>query len=580
MAAHLDLSSCTATFRSEAHHEHPRRLSYLTGVLAHPSPSIGDLATVRCLKVTGRIWFKNNRDFLEVMDEESREMNEFSVGLFDAEGNIRSWLVDGGPRSGSGCWGVELSVGDMVYVEDLEVKEEFRKQGVGSWLLRKLLTEDHIGYKGHAYVWPTPNARIEDKLEWFRQRDAIVAFYRKNGFRRVGLTPFFAYSPDPSHPSRNLSAAADPDPPSKAFESATATAPQLTEEEETAQYPLHFAVTSNKTPSVAQLIHAAYQADRTSIRKRDPRTGLLPIHVAAASENVHAVRALLALYTADSSGMNVKEDLGDRNNKDGMTPLESLESSMRSGREFMETLVGRWEGYSDEGLGCEWALRGAVGARLLGGVDTEDEYVKKRKWGCTCGMCAEGWLSPRMRFRLRVQAAQQYDMLRDDVDAFKSPRPVSYSDLMHSAFEYIPPAIRREICKTFYVGVYTIFDAIRLVPHPPHPPHPPQQDLHPITPPIPFPPIPFPSFFGPSWTSSTAPTGLLLPSSPSTSTSTSTSTPIIPFRSFFALLLNPRAVSFYLEKGGRVEYILDATLGMAREQSVLGDGTFEGAFGV
>ena len=68
--------------------------------------------------------FKNAEDFLEIMDEESQELQEFSVGLFDRYSNIRPWLVDGGAKSGSGCWGTELSVGNMLYIEDLMVKKE------------------------------------------------------------------------------------------------------------------------------------------------------------------------------------------------------------------------------------------------------------------------------------------------------------------------------------------------------------------------------------------------------------------------------------------------------------------------
>ena len=45
-----------------------------------------------------------------------------------------------------------------------------------------------------------------------------------------------------------------------------------------------------------------------------------------------------------------------------------------------------------------------------------------------------------------------------------------------------------------------------------------------------------------------------------------------------AMDINPSAVYFYLGKGGRVEYVLDATVDIAREQSCLGDGTFEDTF--
>jgi hypothetical protein len=121
--------------------------------------------------------------------------------------------------------------------------------------------------------------------------------------------------------------------------------------------------------------------------------GLTPVHVAAASENAHALRALLSL---DPHG--IAEDLKDRKNKDGLTPLEGLETSMRSTRECMETLVGVWKGYSDDALSCEYLLKKALGLPMM--AVGEGEYIKKRKFGCTCGVCTDGWLSPRMRFQL------------------------------------------------------------------------------------------------------------------------------------------------------------------------------------
>ena len=122
MAIEPNLSECTPNFTTEAHYEHPDRMQYLNATLTHPS--LGELATARCLQIQGRIRFKNAEDFLEIMDEDSQELNEFSVALFDKYSNVRPWLVDGGAKSGSGCWGTELSVGDMLYIEEVAVEKE------------------------------------------------------------------------------------------------------------------------------------------------------------------------------------------------------------------------------------------------------------------------------------------------------------------------------------------------------------------------------------------------------------------------------------------------------------------------
>lgn len=122
MATELNLSECTANFTTKKRYDDPKRKQCLSGTLTHPT--LGKLATVRCLQIQHRVWFKGAGVFLEVMDAVSQELHEFSVGLFDKDSNVRPWLVDSGSKSGSGCWSTELSVGDMLYIEDLEVKEE------------------------------------------------------------------------------------------------------------------------------------------------------------------------------------------------------------------------------------------------------------------------------------------------------------------------------------------------------------------------------------------------------------------------------------------------------------------------
>jgi hypothetical protein len=148
----------------------------------------------------------------------------------------------------------------------------------------------------------------------------------------------------------------DPETPSTDFES---TVSNLSPAEIRAQYPLHCAIGTTKSPSIASIILAAHQADAGNVHMRDIH-GLTSVHVAAASENAHALRALSSL-----DPHRIAEDLKDRKNKDGITPLEGLEISMRSLKESMETLVGVWRGYSDDALSCEYLLKKAVGLPMV-----------------------------------------------------------------------------------------------------------------------------------------------------------------------------------------------------------------------
>ena len=97
----------------------------------------------------------------------------------------------------------------------------------------------------------------------------LTLFPPQNGFRRIGLTPFLAYSPDPSHASRKITIASDPETPSVEFESTNPTSPNLSPAEIRAKYPLHRAIGINKTSSIAAIILAAHQADAGNVRIRD-----------------------------------------------------------------------------------------------------------------------------------------------------------------------------------------------------------------------------------------------------------------------------------------------------------------------
>ena len=120
----VNLSECTANFTTEKHYDYPDRIQNIIVTMTHPS--LGELATAHCLLIRSRSWFKNAGDFLEIMDEVSQEMQEFAVGLFDKYSNVRPWLVDGGSKSGSACWGKELSTGNILYIEEVNVVREVR----------------------------------------------------------------------------------------------------------------------------------------------------------------------------------------------------------------------------------------------------------------------------------------------------------------------------------------------------------------------------------------------------------------------------------------------------------------------
>lgn len=196
----LNLAECTAIFKPGKNYDYPNRLRYLNGVAQHPK--LGELARMGCLIVERRDLFKTHGDFLRMMDGESDEILQFAKGLFDAHSNVRPWLIDGGYRSGSGCWGAELSTGDILYIQDLTVKEQVkpffcsfprtvsdgavnqvRGHGVGSWVLQQLLQSPFVHAlrgKAHIFCWPMPPWNMFDATSRSAEKVARVNRFFRN----------------------------------------------------------------------------------------------------------------------------------------------------------------------------------------------------------------------------------------------------------------------------------------------------------------------------------------------------------------------------------------------------------------
>ncbi|KAL1728566.1 hypothetical protein EV714DRAFT_285652 [Schizophyllum commune] len=144
--------------------------------------------------------------FVDYMYEETDEIAEFADGVFDQYMEVNRKIVNRGNR----CWGEEMNEGAIVYIHTLEVLEEFGNQGIATRLLKELMASALVDEDTIVYAWPTTTrertvaARIEAAAR-------VVKLFRKNGFRRLGLTVWFGYSPDPAHPSRSLPATEDVD---------------------------------------------------------------------------------------------------------------------------------------------------------------------------------------------------------------------------------------------------------------------------------------------------------------------------------------------------------------------------------
>ena len=147
-------------------------------------------------------------------------------------------------------------------------------------------------------------------------------------------------------------------------------------------------------PDVDRAIRLVYAQDPELVKVKN-ESGFTPLQMAVRCENVSAVRSLLALPT--ESGTRAELDLHDH--PQGHSPEEACRSVMSTTRRMMESVTGTWPGwtFANGAPHILYLLKHARGE--LTGI-SEGAFVHTVRWGCTCGQCADGWLSPRMRYRL------------------------------------------------------------------------------------------------------------------------------------------------------------------------------------
>ncbi|KAF9007135.1 hypothetical protein BDQ17DRAFT_1423206 [Cyathus striatus] len=148
-----------------------------------------------------------------------KSLKNFILTLYDNDtGLLCSEYLPGGSRSGTATFKDELNNGTFAYLSDdtgdeLFVDQEYRGRGVGSWVLDAV--KKHSSLEEVQFIFSHPRAAGMSKVGEKNDREGnnhtkVQKFFRKNGFRRVGQSPYFAYAlRDTKHPSRVLDATKD-----------------------------------------------------------------------------------------------------------------------------------------------------------------------------------------------------------------------------------------------------------------------------------------------------------------------------------------------------------------------------------
>ncbi|KUL83668.1 hypothetical protein ZTR_11068 [Talaromyces verruculosus] len=402
------------------------------------------------------------KHFWEEMDKCSHEAGQIAWMVFDRYGFIKDRFKSHPVHRGTGVWGSELDNGPLLLIEKLFIMDvEWRRKGVGSAMVRQLLVAGekclgtakprdmspglialefgsiaHFQKLNTAHVLVIPGWLTEDVEPQYvgksqRQRNEIdlqasntsVAFYRSLGFRRIGSSPCFAYSFQPNHRSRSIVPNADFDPKIKplegredepgmgdfiipyGYETQLGQRTLLTLQRE---FPLHHAATTlPDLECVEYLKKAATKAcfDLTVV----DRTHRTLLHTLARKLKPNSMMWLLENVNAAESWKTTRDINGD-------TPLDVLQDFLEDIRTKRNHLMGNmhvsdnFRGFPPPAVEC---------LRLLDASSMFENSAlstSRLKYGCTCGQCIEGFLSPRMRLALLDRANTIYGFLSDSID--------------------------------------------------------------------------------------------------------------------------------------------------------------------
>ncbi|KAL8730545.1 MAG: hypothetical protein Q9166_003999 [cf. Caloplaca sp. 2 TL-2023] len=370
--------------------------------------------------------------FHHSLEEPSQDTAALAFGLFDRWGCLKSEFRQHPIKKGTGVWGRELDQGRFLLIEFVTVDKSHRRQGHGKALVDEIWEKARSLYPDlqHAIVWAThlnSNALDTTTAEMTpdaarSMRDglhlAVEEFFKAMSFRRIGSSPWFARTEDPVHPSRALAASKDYKRPLAlhlpAFKEGQlypydATMLMSEEESEEAKWEPK----PEGIPPRSTILHT--NDDRTLDMLKDrlkahPATdavwdatdneGNTIMHVVAIDAKVKSLIWLLGQPFADT--------LKGTRNLEGETPLEALQAALETHR--VQTEVGmmtvplsdKFDGFTPAETVCLLKLKGIP--------PTSDIVVDRIRFGCTCGECIGGFLSPQVAFALACQGNQYHDM--------------------------------------------------------------------------------------------------------------------------------------------------------------------------
>ncbi|KAJ0415614.1 hypothetical protein BJY00DRAFT_254500 [Aspergillus carlsbadensis] len=412
-------------------------LEVIDGTVTHRDNShSGDVARCRAFLIR-RNWIGHN--FWGDMEEPEEETADLAFELFDRFGCLQPQYKSHPVKQGSGAWGDELNDGDILLINELTESVTHRRRKVGSRLVQSVLDlASRKSKKFICFAWPgilesevhrqvSESTSNELDLVSARRRigDAALSFFRQLNFRRIGTSRWLGFSPDDQHPSRLLKANQDFDLPE--FERVM-DIPDLSVIDEL----IRCIPTIDDAECIIRLediFGDSPQDDRKWKATDDAGDTLL--HLASCSSKLRSVQWL----------MQRSPGLLTQRNASGSTPQEALEACMETRRTIRSfgmlrvVISDNFRGFDDASITCLALLRG------YNIEQASDSERNRLKYGCTCGDCVGGFLSPRLRDMLLHFAETTFYFIRILVDGDGENWCFQNKEL----FEYLPEPIAQSL---------------------------------------------------------------------------------------------------------------------------------------
>ncbi|KAJ2969551.1 hypothetical protein NQ176_g8604 [Zarea fungicola] len=392
---------------------------YTTAIQGSEQIAICDAQLIRRDQIKFAFW--------EQMKKPTKLLHDLAFELFDRYGRLNQKYYRHSFKRGSSVWGRELDHGDILLIDSITVISPKRRRGLGTRVIEALLdktrkkTRNFVALVAPSYLTRKFNYREGDRISEYEA--VSKQFFRSLGFRRVGTSSWFAFVDDPAHPSRQLEASDDWDEP-----------PRL-------HAPSSIFDTS---PAVFAIIQrSSHLTDRACLRLLQTKLsrnvqdaswsstdekGNNLLHVAAVKSKLAVVEYLLSR----------RPDLATMRNREGDTPLEALQARLESsrtvaffGNDLTLLYSDSFTGFDQDSIACIGALSktDVFDIRQISQDEINGDFysthkhgpvVRRRniihhslrmKYGCTCGSCIGGFLSPRMALALICYAEDVHEYL-------------------------------------------------------------------------------------------------------------------------------------------------------------------------